>query len=140
MGKPLSTRRFSSMPHIIRLHAVWSVCRPGTDDLRRIQLPDTLHHGLEAGGVVEYRRSFNCPTGLEDGHRVVLVIHHWVGILSAFLDDRPVVASQQANANTGQLRIDITDRLSGSHRLVIRILSDDGAASGLDGIVTLEID
>ena len=126
------------MPHIIRLHAVWSVCRPGTDDLRRIQLPDTLHHGIDTDGLVEYRRSFNCPTGLEDGHRVVLVMHHWVGLLSAFLDDQPLVTLRQSHG--GQLRVDITDQLSGSHRLLVQIRSQDGAEAGLDGIVTLEID
>lgn len=126
------------MPHIIRLHAVWSVRRPDSDDFYRIQLPDKLQHGLGVGGVIEYRRSFNCPTGLEDGHRVVLVIHHWVGSLSAFLDDQPVVDSQCVFAEP--LRIDITDRLSGSHCLLVRIRSEDGADAGLDGIVTLEID
>lgn len=126
------------MPHIIRLHAVWSVCRPDTDDLYRIQLPDKLQHGLGVGGVVEYRRSFNCPTGLENGNRVVLVIHHWVGSLSAFLDDQPIVNSLRMFAEP--LRIDITDRLSGSHSLLVQIRSEDGADSGLDGIVTLEID
>lgn len=99
---------------------------------------------------VHYQRTFNCPSGLEvpasddsdisatiRRRPVDLVIEGWTGTLWAELDDLPIAGPLPSAA--APLRIAVTERLRGHHRLGIRLAPSDDSPPRLTGIVALEI-
>lgn len=87
---------------------------------------------------VRYLRPFNCPTGLDAGTRVDLVIESWRGLLQAQLDDVPLAGLLACDA--APLRVEVTPLLHGHHQLLIDLTASDDQLPRLTGIAFLEID
>lgn len=86
---------------------------------------------------VRYLRPFNCPSGLESGLRVDLVIESWHGLLHARLDEVSLASSLPADA--APLRTDVTPLLRGHHQLSVDLATSDDQPPRLTGIAYLEI-
>lgn len=115
------------MPHIIRLRAAWQ--RTSGSDTHRIDLPDSIDGVGDAGSYhdeVSYHRAFNSPTGINDQTPVTLVIEQWEGILTASLDGKMLAEAQTSDQKPLELTLD--GNLTGHHKLVIVVRSNDGSA------------
>jgi len=147
-----------SEPHRIRLRGPWDYeplaefvdAADGTvnervDDLPpagRAAMPRDWREmlGGDFRGRVRFCRRFSCPTGLEPGDRVELVIDAVAGSAAVFLDDQPL---GDVDPSAGSLRSDVSGRLSGRHELVVEVQSPATCVKdqprGLTGEVRLEI-
>jgi beta-galactosidase/beta-glucuronidase len=145
------------MPHRIRLRGPWQYepllryrrlddgqIETLTNDLPpagKITMPADWSESLGADyrGQVRYTRRFTCPTGIEPGMRVVLVIDGVNHSARVLLDERPL--GEIADTNT-PWQCDIGEHLSERHLLCVIVdMPADAAESvgGLVGEVRLEI-
>lgn len=131
------------MSHRIRFRGGWT--RHDGSTQTKVVLPDRASEpsdsSAEAGSrsaPVRYLRPFNCPTGLDAGTRVDLVIESWHGMLQARLDETPLAGPLSSDA--APLRTDVTPLLRGHHQLTVDLTASDGQLPGLTGIAFLEID
>ena len=145
------------MPHRIRLRGPWQYeplvryCRLAGGDVDeqttdlpsggRIKMPadwsETL--GADFRGRVRYERRFSCPSGLEPGMRVVLVIEGVNRSAAVSLDERPLGEISGADS---PWQCDIGEYLSGRHLLCVDVempLEETTGCGGLTGEVRLEI-
>lgn len=130
------------MSHRIRLRAGWT----RLDGLRqtKVHLPDgspalnaDSTDAASPAASVRYLRPFNCPSGLDIGTRVDLVIESWQGLLQARLDDVPLAGALACDA--APLRVEVTPLLHGHHQLLIELTASDDQPARMTGIAFLEI-
>lgn len=115
--------------HTIRLRGPWQKTLLGDAQPVRTTVPESGEgHRVGAG----YRRTFNCPTGLENA-RVYLHIENWGGKLDGVtLNDRQLPIQGRPFQN------EVTDLLKSQNSLIVHLKADDQAAI-LDGEVYLSI-
>jgi len=144
--------------HTIRLHGPWVAkvlavfgeqAKVGQE--RRVKIPDHWGDwlGVDFRGQVEYRRSFNRPTGLEPNQLVWLVVEQVDFHAEIFLNDQRLGHLTFGELPQGQpFRIEIGGLLELSNilRLEIQVAPESnrvdrvGLAGGLIGSVRIEIE
>ncbi|MHB0955093.1 MAG: hypothetical protein ACYC0X_01810 [Pirellulaceae bacterium] len=109
--------------HVIRLREPWQVSR-------------------EADHRVVLRRRFHCPTGLESGDRVLLVVEGLIGERSVTLNGNHLAMESDT---AGTLRAEIHAQLIGLNEIVLELTGPDALVAQLRtdvlaaGLVRLEI-
>ena len=143
--------------HTIRLHGPWDAKVLAVFDQqgkvgqeRRVKIPshwgDWL--GVDFCGKVEYRRSFNRPTGLEPDQRVWLVVEQVDFHGDVFLNDQPIGSLTFGENPDRPFRVEVGEslKLSNVLRIEIQVSADSdrthrvGLAGGLVGSVRIEIE
>ena len=123
--------------HPIRLRRPWTKQVTGPDGLpteSTVDIPD--HEPNSVGNEWTYHRSFNCPTGLDEGSRVFLSISDWQGhMASVSINDQVCDSTQKP-----PLRIDVTLNLQPSNCLRIQLIPEGQTSPLLCGDVQLEIE
>lgn len=150
-----------SQTHSIRLRGPWqrsAGARFCSESSQRVQLPqqrlppqsddvavtsqDLSSHANAADGREHcYRRSFNCPTGLQASDRVELVVHQIDCLVAIRLNDE-IVWQVPADAQTGDakdVRVAITEQLLPHNQLDLQLLLPSPALPCLTGSISLEI-
>ena len=143
--------------HSIRLHGPWDakvVAVYGSHGTvgqeRRVKIPSDWGDWLGADfcGQVEYRRSFNRPTGLEPDQQVWLVVEQVDFHGDVFLNDHSIGSLTCGQSPDSPFRIEIGKSLELSNvlRIDIQVAADSdrahraGLAGGLVGSVRIEIE
>ena len=133
-------------PHRIRLAGPWlrTVVGGGPAESKKVTMPCRVNEDLGSDfyGVVEYQRSFNCPTGLDDTTTVRLSFVELRGVASVTLNG----VALDGVASSSDV-FDVTNYLDRQNdlRIRIRVTKEDrigdnaNQALGLVGEVRLEI-
>ena len=124
-------------PHRIRLLGPWD-CEPlgsSAPPVRRFVPPARLRDvGLvDFIGAVCLVRRFGYPGRIDSYEHVWLTFAEIAGTADIALNDRPL-----AQAATGSLEVEITERLAPRNRLEV-VLHADSDAAGLPGEIALEV-
>lgn len=101
----------------------------GDEQMFRVTIPDdwARHVGENFAGVARYLRRFGCPTNLQSGQRVELVIEPLPTAARVTLNDRLLTASEGAERIW---RLDVTSLLAIRNQLLID-LAYPPSASGM---------
>jgi len=125
--------------HTIRLRRPWRRTAGQDGAIENVSLPD-LNPVASPSGSVLYERIFNCPTGLESGDRVCLVIGHLrASHVSVHLNAISLLDTAVDNVVL-PLRLDLTEQLQPSNQLAIQLQSTSQTTVSLDGDVCLQIE
>ncbi|MHB8973493.1 MAG: hypothetical protein ACYC3X_29065 [Pirellulaceae bacterium] len=92
------------MSHVIRLREPWNV-------------------SSDANGRLELRRRFNCPTGLQSGDRVVLVVEGLVGELAVLLNGH-LLSMSTMPGTTGTRSAEIQSHLQAHNEVRLELTVD----------------
>jgi len=144
--------------HTIRLHGPWTAKvladfgdqgKVGQESRVKIPCDWSQWLGVDFCGRVEYRRSFNQPTGLEPNQPVWLAIEQVDFCADVFLNEQPLGHLRLGEFPDGQaFRIEGGEylKLANVLRVEIEVRSDSdrahraGLAGGLIGSVRIEIE
>ena len=122
--------------HVIRLRRPWQRCCDGTAD-ERVDVPDDEPFTTESGSVgtsVRYRRSFNCPSGLQSHTVVVLRVRRWTGKMTSLVfNGTPVTTSGCP------LEVDLSRWIEPHNTIELTLESENGESPRLTGEVSLNI-
>ncbi|WP_145354009.1 hypothetical protein [Roseimaritima multifibrata] len=150
-----------SQTHSIRLRGPWqrsAGARFCSESSQRVQLPQqclpsqsddaaVTSQDLSSGsGAADgwdhcYRRSFNCPTGLQGSDRVDLVVQAIDHLVAIRLNDA-IVWQVPADAQAGDargVRVPITEQLQPHNQLDLQLRLPSPALPCLTGSISLEI-
>ena len=153
----MNTKQTKPDIHSIRLHGPWDakvVAVYGSHGTvgqeRRAKIPSDWGDWLGADfcGQVEYRRSFNRPTGLEPDQQVWLVVEQVDFHGDVFLNAHSIGSLTCGQSPDSPFRIEIGKSLELSNvlRIDIQVAADSdrahraGLAGGLVGSVRIEIE
>ncbi|MEM8667652.1 MAG: hypothetical protein AAGG48_09070 [Planctomycetota bacterium] len=119
--------------HSMRLRSPWQVDR-GDGVFQRCELPDSKQ---SEGPTIAYRRSFNCPTGLESTDKVWLIIHGWEGRIESLSVNGQLLDMEEHESPT---RLEISTWLLRSNRIELILAATGEVGSRLTGPVELAIE
>lgn len=123
--------------HSIRLASPWQRKWESADRWERVKVPDSVDSGEQN---VEYRRAFNCPTGLDSETAVWLVVKDWIGeILEVRVNGHRMVAREAGQAVPRPIRVAVERQLEPHNTIDITLASVDGEGVGMVGPVHLEL-
>jgi hypothetical protein len=130
--------------HTIRLRRPWrrEVEQGGAVDqggvVEKADVPDSDPVAAPSGTVV-YRRSFNCPSGLESGDRVWLHFECFQAARASVELNTHVLLDADPDAIDFPLRLEVTEQLTPSNQLTVRLEPASQSNASIDGEVSLQI-
>ncbi len=122
------------MMHTIRLRRPWEKTRIGSEQISRIDVPETIVPSESAKSTFRYVRRFNSPTGLDDQSSVHLRIDRWSGQLEfVSLNGQPL------EIGADSVDVEVTHLLKGQNQIDVQLIDTADSPASLCGEVTLVI-